>query len=80
MSETPRRRVWEPDADAVESILAGLREGWAAVQAGDEDESRRILDELCAWYGYTAVTEAILTEISSGRNRHVDHSAAGGRF
>ena len=72
MSETPRRRVWEPDAEAVESILAGLRRGWAAVLAGDEDESRRIVDGLCAWYGYTAVTETMLAEISSGRNRHIE--------
>lgn len=64
--------VWEPDTDASESILAGLRASWAAARAGNEAESRRIIDELHAWYGYEAVSGVMLAEISSGRNRHIE--------
>lgn len=64
--------AWEPDADATESILAGLRRSWAAVRAGDEAKSRLIVDELHARYGYEAVSKVMLAEISSGRNRHIE--------
>ncbi len=79
MSETERDYIEANEVSAIEdeppnarpAILAGLRRCWAASQAGDEVEASRIAQSLHDRYGFTALAETVLGEISSGRNRHL---------